>query len=1072
VIPPGDTSAHDVDPLLEQVRVAMAWNGGVSLAVWMGGVAVEIDNARRAPEAVQPATDDEPTRKVYAALSKALHRQLVVDILCGASAGGLNGSLLAAAMVSGRRIPVDLMRSKWIGIGDLSSLLQPIENSDPKSIMQGGSSPADPGIFYREVERFFAAIVDAGDADRDEAQQARTPTPIAPVDVLLDVMMTDVAGEPVSFRDVWGFDLAAREYRAPFRFRRPADYTVEALATAARSSASFPFAFEPFRVTADAAARAGFAGTRYAVDGGLLENAPIKPAIDAIPGRPATTSVRRYVCYVNAAPPTAEPADECPTEPTLREVAGYVINLPREARFVDQLYAIRDAGRRGVLASKLQPDLLRMPMSALTKTAEALLPTYRLRRLANALEEIVEDPARVTALMKEALAADPDAAAVPWLPADVDPPDTPAEWDWGIAAAERVLHLEIDIVRGLIPEADLDSRKFLLQRRSEIEEQLGLLLALRHEVLAELRAVVGASDEIDVLATMAGLDFSNRAEVYAALDAAWSSFHQVLSRVDELGRFNEFGPFVTDVLTDDSGAEPDDRTRFTKRALAIEVLRRAFVADADADTARRLAFAQLTPLAPTEIFRDAEGNVPDSGEKKLTGIRLGHFAAFYRNSWRANDFMWGRLDGATRIVDLLLGSPDGTGEPRVTELANLGCPVEWDQLAADLLAVGEAHAPARDSLLDELLPEGEGELADRLALTIAADMTTGDGSLTRRICACLAQLEILAEELPVLVDETAADMKLGCFTSPLQLQPRHDLLATIRTLRRGFAAEPPQWLPTLLGRDSADESTSDLALQTIAQTSIVGLASLRNLNVALGKLLAAARVPFVSITGLTARPRPAPAKESRLRRRLSRIPWERIGTIGSFFGATSYIALRIATASDPNPALGSLWSVPTLLYWVSGLAVLGVLVVPGVRFGKTPSIVRKLVQGSWLFALVATALLLPIALAWWKGHFPFAMFVGTAGAQSLPAALTGVALAVALGGVPLLKFLPGFVANQVAVRLKKLPVTVLLGAIGFALGAYASRYLGALSGWHLAVAVSAWVSVLVFIGYAIAGSKA
>jgi hypothetical protein len=32
----------------EEVRLAMAWNGGVSLAVWMGGVAVELDAAQRA----------------------------------------------------------------------------------------------------------------------------------------------------------------------------------------------------------------------------------------------------------------------------------------------------------------------------------------------------------------------------------------------------------------------------------------------------------------------------------------------------------------------------------------------------------------------------------------------------------------------------------------------------------------------------------------------------------------------------------------------------------------------------------------------------------------------------------------------------------------------------------------------------------------------------------------------------------------------------------------------------------------------------------------------------------------
>ena len=32
--------------------------------------------------------------------------------------------------------------------------------------------------------------------------------------------------------------------------------------------------------------------------------------------------------------------------------------------------------------------------------------------------------------------------------------------------------------------------------------------------------------------------------------------------------------------------------------------------------------------------------------EKLTGLQLHHFGAFCKASWRANDWMWGRLDGA------------------------------------------------------------------------------------------------------------------------------------------------------------------------------------------------------------------------------------------------------------------------------------------------------------------------------------------------------------------------------------------------------------------------------------------
>jgi len=1062
---PGITADRSpVDPLLEEVRIAMAWNGGVSLAIWMGGVAVEIDAARRAPEAVQPATPDEQTRKIYAALSKAFRRQLVVDILCGASAGGLNGALLAAAMVNGRRLPVDLMRSKWIGIGDFGSLLQPMENTNPKSVMQGGSSPTDPGVFYREVRKFFAAILNVDGADPKEAEATQTPTKLDKADVLLDVMMTNVAGEPVSFRDVWGFELAAREYRAPLRFRASTDYTLEALATAARASASFPVAFEPFRIVGDAATRAGLSGIRYAIDGGLLENAPIKPAIEAVPTRPASTAVKRYVCYVNAAPPTAAPANNDPIEPTLRDVIGYIVNIPRDARFVDQLYAIQNEARRGVLSGKLQPDLLRMPMNALSATAHALLRTYRLRRLALDLQQIVADPARSSALVEQALDGDPNAENVRWLPVDVTPPESAEQWRWGIATAERILHLELDILRGLIPQGDTDARTVVLNARVGIEASLGTLEGMRTDFLTAARGLVNAPGEL--LADLEGLDLAYRERVLAAMDAAWESFSLVLTN-QHLSEINDFGPFVHDLLAGDEETETDGRRHFMKRALSIEVIRRAFVADADADTAQQLLFAQLTPLAPTDIFRYGPGehDRPDSGEQKLTGIRLGHFAAFYRSAWRANDFMWGRLDGATRIIDLLID------KNRAFELAGLGEPVRWETLANELIAAGAAHATVRDWLIEEALPPGgDGDLRERLTTAIKADMTSGDGSLTRRVCATLAQLEILAEELPILVDATASDEKLGCFTSPLKLKPTSDLKGAITTLRGGFT-QPDGALPDLLGRDSSDESVSDLALHTLSQTIVVGLATMRNINVVFGKALAALRVPFVSINGLTARPRPTPT-QSLVKRVLQRAPWERIGTVGSFAGASTFIALRLTTAHDRHAPLGSLWSTPTLLYLVSALAVAGVLIVPFLRVIRSTTLQRRGFQLLALVIIGGTAVGVPVILAAWRGGLPFAEIIATAGARGLPDWLTATALAVAVGGVPVLKFVPLPLPNKATTTLQRLPVTILLGAVGLILATYSSRYLANnLSGWHLAAAVSVWASIPAFIGYAQLGSR-
>ena len=101
----------------------------------------------------------------------------------------------------------------------------------------------------------------------------------------LDVTMTDVVGAGRTFPDEWGHELFAREHAPRFKFREAGHYTAPALAAAARTSASFPVAFAPWKVEGEAAVRAGLARPTYGIDGGVLDNAPIRAALDLIPFR-------------------------------------------------------------------------------------------------------------------------------------------------------------------------------------------------------------------------------------------------------------------------------------------------------------------------------------------------------------------------------------------------------------------------------------------------------------------------------------------------------------------------------------------------------------------------------------------------------------------------------------------------------------------------------------------------------------------------------------------------------------------------------------------------------------------
>ena len=76
----------------EEVRFGVVLNGGVSLAVWMGGTVTELDRLAKA----DPDRPDSP----YALMLRLAGCVARVDVIAGTSAGGINGAALALAQVN------------------------------------------------------------------------------------------------------------------------------------------------------------------------------------------------------------------------------------------------------------------------------------------------------------------------------------------------------------------------------------------------------------------------------------------------------------------------------------------------------------------------------------------------------------------------------------------------------------------------------------------------------------------------------------------------------------------------------------------------------------------------------------------------------------------------------------------------------------------------------------------------------------------------------------------------------------------------------------------------------------
>ena len=84
-------------------------NGGVSLAVWMGGVALELDRLVKAGQG-------ETTRRIRAML-RWPESTARVDVISGTSAGGVNGAALALAQVNGGPTWPPCATSGWTRAG-------------------------------------------------------------------------------------------------------------------------------------------------------------------------------------------------------------------------------------------------------------------------------------------------------------------------------------------------------------------------------------------------------------------------------------------------------------------------------------------------------------------------------------------------------------------------------------------------------------------------------------------------------------------------------------------------------------------------------------------------------------------------------------------------------------------------------------------------------------------------------------------------------------------------------------------------------------------------------------------
>ena len=382
-----------------ELRIALVCFGGVSLATYMHGVTKELLKLVRGSSALHdlpegeratarfedrvPADDPEYDSdgvyfEVLREIGRAVGLRVVVDVIAGASAGGINGALLARAI--SHDLPMGALRDLWLDRADVTELLAPEARAGTFSKM-----------FLKPIEWSMGAIGRVPIAADREARSKLSlfvrsrwfKPPLSGqrmAELMYDAMLAMEAERPpgasllpsghkldlfVTLTDHYGYQRLVRIHQPPiihehehhhvlrFRYERrsggtvSSDFDLEAapgLAFAARATSSFPGAFPPARIAeidallrardvpwsrrADFIARNFEPYTRtnvdpssvYFVDGSVLNNRPFRQAIAAIRGRPAWRQVDRRLVYI-------DPDPAPPGAPSYRREPGFFTTL-------------------------------------------------------------------------------------------------------------------------------------------------------------------------------------------------------------------------------------------------------------------------------------------------------------------------------------------------------------------------------------------------------------------------------------------------------------------------------------------------------------------------------------------------------------------------------------------------------------------------------------------------------------------------------------------------------------------------------------------------------------------------
>lgn len=743
-----------------ELRLAVVFYGGVSLAVYMHGITREIQKLVRASKvlhgldatqrgtvsydeaiASQPERETD-TERLYFELLKSIGDRIdlrvLVDVIAGASAGGINAIMLSRSLA--HDLPMDVHREMWLHCADIKQLMEPVDHpgkwrrwymrplirrwskgklrrllADPESYRQFSALVRGP--WFRPPfsgERLSAMLLDAlagmeGQCDSSESLLPRGHK----LECLISV--TDFFGYPraLPLHDppiiverehlhTWRFvhfQTAAGEQISDFR-----STNIPGLTLAARATSSYAGAFPPTQIkeidgllkkrrqtwpdresfikrTLLPLLQAGLNPCDASfIDGGVVNNKPFSNAIKAILNRPAQRQVDRRLLFIDPNPQTDVPPSPGSPPGFFQTLIGALSTIPRNEPVHDDIDTVLTLNRRienirGIVAicrSRVAEimlsvvDIEKIHAPSATKLLElrdccnnvaareagytyAGYVHLKIGSLIDGTADLLnrfchQNQRSVSALhLREALEQWASNSGLMNMWSDTENSDLIIFLKtFDVSFRTRRLRFVIRAINDLYQSASLDdaANRSLDQAKDKLFAALG-------RCTERLRLTFyGAT--FNEMAERVVMDKENLLQQLPAL------LQSLGEQLDLLALDQEMDALIADICREVSS--PEIEKELLTAYLGFPFFDTATFPLLRDDDSHELQEIKVDRISPQDGLGACSG-----GTETLKGIELGHFGAFFSRRSRENDYLRGRLDAASRLIDIVMSAvPEAT----------------------------------------------------------------------------------------------------------------------------------------------------------------------------------------------------------------------------------------------------------------------------------------------------------------------------------------------------------------------------------------------------------------------------